>query len=301
MPDVVLTEFPVGFACLMSEHSSQTLRNIEKSIKGAKHFVTYSEHIKWKTLVHEFHQDPDSITVIHHGTNTLSHLINLNGFGEQSNFAKHSMCKSFVNSALSRMAIIKNDSNVKFIFYSSQFRPNKNIINLLKAYQFLLKRKYIGIKLVLTGNIDNLADIGQFISDNNLNDDIICLYGLSEIELSSFYYLSELAVNPSLSEGGFPFTFSEALSVDTPVVMSRIPVSEEIITCPHLRQEMFFDPYDWKDMAERILWALNNKETLLGMQKTLYQKLSERTWEDCANEYIELLDKISDVNLKEIP
>jgi len=57
---------------------------------------------------------------------------------------------------------------------------------------------------------------------------------LVEFRIAACYKLADLAVNPSLSEGGFPFTFTEALSVGTPVVMARIPVTEEIIPGQHI-------------------------------------------------------------------
>jgi glycosyltransferase involved in cell wall biosynthesis len=116
---------------------------------------------------------------------------------------------------------------------------------------------------------------------------------LTTKELAAFYQLADLAVNPSLSEGGCPFTFTEALSVNTPVVMARIPVAIEVLTDSALQEKMFFDPYDWKDMAGRIAWALANHEDLLEVQLKTYTELKKRTWVDVVNEHITLLDRIS--------
>jgi glycosyltransferase involved in cell wall biosynthesis len=105
-----------------------------------------------------------------------------------------------------------------------------------------------------------------------------------------------LAVNPSLSEGGCPFTFTEALSVDTPVVMARIPVTEEVLTDPQLQEISFFDPYDWQDCARRIEWGLAHPQELLARQRITYDQLSQRSWSDVVNEHIEVLDRISRVD-----
>ena len=75
--------------------------------------------------------------------------------------------------------------------------------------------------------------------------------------------------------------------------MARIHVTEEIITDPELQKSMLFDPYDWKDMAEKIEWGLNNKEALLAIQKPFYNQLVQRTWDDVVNDYIKILDQIS--------
>jgi glycosyltransferase involved in cell wall biosynthesis len=123
---------------------------------------------------------------------------------------------------------------------------------------------------------------------------VLCLHGLTARELAACYRLAELAVNPSLSEGGCPFTLTEALSVGTPVVMGRIAVTEEVITDPALQDVMLFDPYDWKDMAARIEWALQNREALLTRQLKFYAKLSQRTWRHVVDEHIAILDRISE-------
>ena len=34
-------------------------------------------------------------------------------------------------------------SDVRYIFYASQNRPHKNILNLIKAYEYILRKKYI--------------------------------------------------------------------------------------------------------------------------------------------------------------
>jgi glycosyltransferase involved in cell wall biosynthesis len=185
------------------------------------------------------------------------------------------------------------NTDLRFIFYASQLRPNKNIISLLRAYDHLLKRRFIGHKLFLTGNPRELDEIVEFIADNNLQNDVLCLHGLSEQELAACYHLADLAVNPSLSEGGCPFTFTEALSVGTPVVMARIPVTEEVIIDRALRELMCFDPYNWKDMANKIEWALQNRELLLSRQLPVYEKLAQRTWRNVVDEYVAILDQIS--------
>jgi glycosyltransferase involved in cell wall biosynthesis len=99
--------------------------------------------------------------------------------------------------------------------------------------------------------------------------------------------------SPSLSEGGCPFTFTEALSVNTPVVMARIAVTEEILDQPELQETTFFDPFDWEDMARRIEWALSHRDELLSLQQNIYQSLIKRTWTDVVNEHITVLEAIS--------
>jgi glycosyltransferase involved in cell wall biosynthesis len=297
VPDVVLADFPVGFAPVGGQRVLDNFRQVEKAIEGGQHFVTYSEDVKWRTLVGRYHVDSEAIKVVTHGSNRLDDLVVVTGFPDNE-AATDSLCRNLFRAALCKA--VNNgyagnfgSEDVRFIFYASQFRPNKNVITLFKAYEHLLKRRYVGHKLVLTGNPNSLPEIAQFITEHNLENDVLCLHGLSAQELAACYRLADLAVNPSLSEGGCPFTFTEALSVGTPVVMARIPVTEEVITDPELQQQMLFDPYDWKEMADKIEWGLNNRCVLLAKQKPLYNQLSQRTWRHVVDEYVEILDSIS--------
>jgi glycosyltransferase involved in cell wall biosynthesis len=297
VPDVVLSEFPIAFSSLGGDRTLQTFGLVEATIEGGDHFVTYSEHTKYQTLVERYQVSSAAIVVVPHGASRLDDLITVSGFPDNE-ASTDAFCGNLFHGALYKAIGTQRASNfdsgdVEFIFYASQFRPNKNVITLLRAYAHLLKRRYIGHKLVLTGNPNLLPEVAQFIRDHNLQNDVLCLRGLSAQELAACYRLADLAVNPSLSEGGCPFTLTEALSVGTPVVMARIAVTEEVVTDPELQSLMLFDAFDWEDMANRIEWALRNKETLLDHQLKLYAKLSQRTWRNVVDEHIAILDRIS--------
>jgi hypothetical protein len=75
--------------------------------------------------------------------------------------------------------------------------------------------------------------------------------------------------------------------------MSRIPVVEEILTDPGLCKVTLFDPYDWRDCAERIEWAIQNRSHLLNIQTKFYTSLAKRTWSDVVQEYVNVLEGLS--------
>lgn len=302
VPDVVLNDFPVSFSSIGGNRIFDTFELIQLAIRAGEHFVTYSEAVKWNTLVDCYGISSSAVTVVNHAPNVLNNLVDIAGF-QDADATSIQYCKRLLSDAIRRNHADRyknsfDNGAVKFIFYASQFRPNKNILSLLTAYEFLLRKKFIGYKLILTGGLNTLPEIKKFIVTNNLENDVLCLHGLSVQELAACYKLADLAVNPSLSEGGCPFTFTEALSVGTPVVMAKIPVTEEILTDPELQQMTFFDPYDWQDMADRIEWALNHRSQLLDKQQKTYDVLSKRTWSDVVNEHIAILERISSVDTK---
>lgn len=296
VPDIVLSNFPVSFSSVSGNRFLEVFNSVEKTIEQADHFVTYSDDVKYTTLVHRYHVNPDAVSVVRHGTNRLDELISVSA-PSQGIDMQDALCENLFRGALHKAignpGAVNFHNGVRFIFYASQFRPNKNVISLLRAYEYLLKRRYIGYKLVLTGNPKDIPEVARFISDHNLQNDVLCLHGLSARELAACYRLADLAVNPSLSEGGCPFTLTEALSVGTPVVMAKIAVTEEVVTDPDMRDLMLFDPYDWKAIADKIEWALQNKELLLERQLPLYNKLAERTWQNVVDEHVAILDRIS--------
>jgi glycosyltransferase involved in cell wall biosynthesis len=298
VPDVVLTDFPAGFALHGGSNLRKNFQQLEKAIGGGEYFVTYSHQTKWHTLVERYGVEPDTVFVVPHGANRLDELVSIAGFADNE-AATDALCRKLFRAALQRAvdnpyekSVTFNDE-ARFLFYASQFRPNKNLLSLLRAYEYLLKRRFIGHKLLLTGKAPEMSDVKRFIIEKNLQNDVLCLHGLSEQELAACYRLADLAVNPSLSEGGCPFTFTEALSVGTPVVMARIPVTEEVIIEPELQELMLFDPYDWTDMADKIEWGLHNRDLLLARQKPFYDRFAQRSWRNVVDEYVAILDLIS--------
>lgn len=297
VPDVVLTDFPVGFASINGDYTMQVFEKVQQAIGAADNVVAYSHAVKWSTLVDRYGMDASKVAVIHHAPNRLDHAVTVRGFPDNEKTTLHH-CRNLLFRALQKSQNVDytagiTNGDIQFLFYASQFRPNKNVLTLLRAYEYLLRRRYLPHKLILTGNPMHLAEIRRYIVEHRLEHEVLCLPRLSVHELAACYKLASLAVNPSLSEGGCPFTFTEALSVGTPVVMARIPVTEEVLTDVRLQEATLFDPYDWQDCARRIEWGLAHREELLALQRATYQQLSQRTWTDVVNEHIEVLDRIS--------
>lgn len=304
VPDVVLSEFPVAFSEIGGDRFLENFNAVEQAIAGGTHFVTYSDQIKRETLIKKYSINPSMINVIRHAPNDLSHWINIKGYIDNE-AATRNYCQLLLMSSLQKSSHPDYSASffnktVKYLFYASQFRPSKNVITLLHAYEYLLRKRYISHKLILTGDPATLPIINDFIIKHNLKNEVLCLHGLTSAELAACYKLADLAVNPSLSEGACPFTLTEALSVDTPVVMSQIPVTDEIIKEDLLRNKMLFDPYDWKSMANCIEWALENRAWLLAHQQEVYDELSQRSWSDVVDEHIAVLERISAGKFTEI-
>jgi glycosyltransferase involved in cell wall biosynthesis len=295
VPDIVFTDAAVGFAMLdAGNHFVPTLAQIEATLRTGRAFTTYSTHVAETVLRERYGVPAERITVIPHAAADLDRLVTTHGFAD-NDAASRGYCRTLLRGALAKCtqqayAAQFANTGVRFLFYASQFRPSKNVIGLLRVYERLLRKRYLGHKLLLTGDPNAIPEIAAFIAERRLQHDVLCLRGLSAAELAACYRLAELAVNPTFSEGGCPFTLTEALSVGTPVVMSRIPVTTEVVRDPALQALMLFDPRDMQAMEERIVWGLAHRRELLAAQLPLYRRLAERTWDRVVDEHVVALE-----------
>lgn len=299
VPDFVVADFPVEFARLGGDLFGETVQRIEQTISAGDHFVTYSDEVREHTLVKRFGIDAQRVSVVPHGANRLDRVLD-EAVGGAGTAGREEACRALLRSAVKkaesvggRPPAVPASGPGPFLFYASQIRPNKNVGTLLAAFHHLVRTRFVSHRLVMTGSPHVMPEIAALVSELGLQDDVLFLRGLSEPELAACYHLADLAVNPSLSEGGCPFTFTEAVSVDTPVVMARIAVTEEVILDPALRSWMLFDPYDWRDVAATIERGLSRAAELLALQKPVYRRLALRTWREVVGDHVAILDELT--------
>ena len=293
VPDFVVSLAPVAFAQIGGEAFRKTIEKIDRTIRGGDHFITYSQHVKQDTLITRFGMDPSRVTVVPHGANTLDNVLEKAARGGDVDAVARSLLASALGKAEAidgRLPVVCGDSPGRYLFYASQLRPHKNIGTLLKAFRWLLDEGHLSHRLVLTCSPSMSVKTQELVKELSLYDDVLFLVRLSEEELAACYHQAELAVNPTLSEGACPFTFTEALSVDTPVVMSRIAVTEEVLSDKQLQRTMLFDPYDWRDMARAIRHGIEHHSELLDMQQHFYRTLAQRTWREVSRDTIRALE-----------
>jgi glycosyltransferase involved in cell wall biosynthesis len=285
-----MIDAPVHFA----KHATlNAFENLRRSVACADRLICYSEHVKATHLCRRFGIDAAHVSVIEHApvdtrVPFLKPLYNSLGMPD----AAALMLREFLADGAGERQLRGVDlTEAPFVFYASQVRPHKNILTLIKAHELLLRRDLVDVKLVLTGDLfaPEAQALADYVQRRRLQYDVISLPRVPARILSALFALARLAVCPTLFEGGLPFTFTEALAVGTPVIMSRIPVVEEKITDVALASMMLFDPYDERDLCERMHWALANRAKLLSMQRVLNARFATRTWDDVAADYLEVM------------
>lgn len=295
-PDMVTDEFAGPFSVYFC--SKQT-SDVRKSIQDGQYYITYCNYLKETLLIQKFGKKSEDIIAIPHAVNDSQHYIDVSecfcrdGFPYDVNMR---FARAILKSAMGKVMEVGNYlyssecafsmEDVRYLFYASQVRGNKNILNLVKAYEQILKEKNIPIKLFLTANINNSVELNEYVKSHGLQYDVLFFNSVTNQQLAALYKCAELVVNPTFYEGGFPFTFGEGMSVGTPSVMSKIPQVTEVFDNSEY-EDFLFDPYDVDDMVEKIVYGLRYREELYVKQEKIFLNMNMRTWEDVGKEYVE--------------
>ena len=305
VPDLVYLDFPIEFLEVFGkEMLSNIHNNIKDTIKYASATISYSDYVAENHAKKLFKGDASLVKVVHHANvETINELKKMHDrTGLDYTTLSTRIIKNYIKHKTRNKATLEEKylsgiswENIEYIFISSQVRPHKNYLNIFKAFEKVLRQDYRNIKLVITGNPGGMVEVAEFIKNRKLQYDILPITALPPKVHAAFYQRAALTVVPTLFEGGFPFCFSESLSVNTPVIMSDIPVTAEVIQDEKLRKEMLFDPYNVDDIRKKMIWALDNKEELDTSQIKLYEELKKRTWDDVADEYIQCFREVKEL------
>lgn len=304
-PDLVTSLYPIEFHNVPGALYSTA--KIKQTLEKGKYFITYSEFIRQTLLIRDYRKNPDNVIAIKHINNNSKPFIEIANARSSELNSKHQydlvLCKKLLNKAISRScptyyARNMNFDNVHYIFYSSQIRPHKNFISLLKAFEYLIHTKYLQIKLVLTGNVvkDSCSSVSKYIYEHNLEYDVLSFNRVSATVLAALYRCADLVVNPSMYEGGFAFSLGESMSVGTPCILANTPFEMEVLE-PEGLEDITFDPTDWESIADKIEYGLSHREELYSRELPLYQKIMKRTPQLVAAEYIKAFEYFNNKNV----
>lgn len=303
-PDLVTEEFP--YLCAGQPGFVSSTQTCRATIQTGEYFITYCDYLR-DTLLNDRY-GKEQVCVIAHPLNSMLSSIQIDPEIEKRLNAKISFTDAFANEKLDTLwphikywqkywvnfNFVSSFRDVRYIFYASQARPYKNILNLLRAYRKLIVERYINVKLILTCDLKMVPELHKYVEEHGMQPDVLAFQGVDGQELASLYRCAELVVNPTLYEGGFPFTFGEGMSVGTPSVMSDIPQVRSVVQKYGLENVMLFDPNDPDAIAEKIGFGLAHKAELYQQELPMYRDMESRTEEVVAQEYIEAFQRFID-------
>ncbi|MGC4128123.1 MAG: glycosyltransferase family 1 protein [Bergeyella sp.] len=149
----------------------------------------------------------------------------------------------------------------EFVLNVGTIEERKNALTIVKAI------KNLDTKLVLVGRKTKYYEqIEQYVRNNDMQDKIIHLAGISQRELAVVYQLATVMAYPSAFEG-FGIPIIEALFSKTPVITTNSGVFPEAGGA----HSLYINPSDEKELQEKIEFLLKNPEKRV--------TIAEKGWE----------------------
>lgn len=174
-----------------------------------------------------------------------------------------------------------------YLLYVGNIKPHKNLVRLLRAFQ-LIKDK-IPHDLVLVGKKDGFitGDTAVVKLAEQLEGRVIFSGYVEDEELKQYFVQATAFVFPSLYEG-FGLPPLEAMACGCPVIVSNTASLPEVCG----ERAIYCDPYDEKDIAEKILQLIKNK-SILNKKIDVYKKdVHLFSWDICTNEIEKMIKDV---------
>ncbi|MFQ5952677.1 MAG: glycosyltransferase [Candidatus Omnitrophota bacterium] len=143
-----------------------------------------------------------------------------------------------------------------YLLYTGNFKPHKNLENLIKAFDLLPEELKNGYRLFLIGGSDReAASLEQAVKERGLSGKVVPISMVDRDEVFVFLKNASAFVFPSLAEG-FGIPPVEAMAAGIPVASSDLAPMREVLGDAAL----FFDPYNPEDISRAILKLIREKD-----------------------------------------
>lgn len=152
------------------------------------------------------------------------------------------------------------------IFYIGVIGKRKNLLNLIKALPYV-KKEVKNFKLVVAGKVRDKAyfqQIQKYILKHELSDNIEFLGTINEERKYKEFSKMSFLVLPSFQETA-PMVISEAFAAGKPVIASNVGGIPYMIG--DNERGLLVNPFDKIDIAEKIIYFLENPEEIKKMGK----------------------------------
>lgn len=294
MPDIVTSVFPLRFSEAINAAQIEEMR---LAVLHTDALVCYSKYVRDQQLLRVFPIEARGkrIVVIPQGYFGVKNVDN-DHFLSVKNFlnGQRSLIKNVFPTLMFQSPVV-DFTQFNYILYPTVDRPHKNMLTLVRAFSKVLREKHRNVKLVLT-TPDPTGDVAEYIVRNRLHYDVIFMPTVPLNVLDKLFQGASLMVHSSLAEGGDVFNFSRAATVSTPSLLADVAVVREMFERGSVPKEQYeewlFHPADFVQLANKIDEILCNPKEFTEKQFANVENLSEYSFFDMANRYLELYESI---------
>ncbi len=207
----------------------------------------------------------------------------------------------FYNVALDKITLVYNgfqelrptehntislEANMKpFFFFAGKIKFRKNVHGIVSAFILFKKKTHVDCKLVIAGDSggEYCHTIVQELEKNGLAHEVFFVGYVSKAMLYALYANACAFVFPSLNEG-FGMPILEAMSLETPVITSKISSMAEIAGDATL----LVNPFDIEDISNAMEKVFFNSELRTKLIQKGFQRAKLFSWQKAVREYLAL-------------
>jgi len=174
----------------------------------------------------------------------------------------------------------------RFILSLGTIEPRKNLVGLIKAYDYLRQNypELATVKLVIAGgNGWKFKEVYQASKDSLFKDDIKFLGFVEASDKCPLYNLAEVFAFPSFYEG-FGFPPLEAMACGTPVVASFASSIPEVVG----ESGILVDPYDTAQIGQALADILLDENLAKTLSQLGLEQAKKFNWQITARSYLKL-------------
>lgn len=179
----------------------------------------------------------------------------------------------------------------KVILYVGWLIERKGPQVLLRSLEYIKEEK---IKVIIVGPDYGIkSELENIIREKKLEKKVLLLGEVSFGDLRVMYVMADIFVFPTITEDeGFGIVALEAMASGTPVIASNIAAIPEVVIDQHTG--LLFEPNNEKDLAEKIIYLLNNESIRekLGIQARKIS-MNRFSWESSAKKLLEIYDRVT--------
>lgn len=147
---------------------------------------------------------------------------------------------------------IKND----YFIYSAWEWVEKNYEKLIHVFSMLKKEKYKVDLVFIWDDISKNISLRNTIIELSMQDNIHFLWVVKTSEKILFYKNSLWVIYPSFYEP-FPFSLTEAVFLDTPIISSELKIVSNIFK----DKIVYFSPISINNIFEKLKYFIDNNKT----------------------------------------
>ncbi|BBA79311.1 mannosyl transferase B [cyanobacterium endosymbiont of Rhopalodia gibberula] len=236
------------------------LERIKRCLAWTDLIITFSESNK-QDLIEYFNINSERIQITYEASRYSSYKIR----PDKIELLKNSIDYNF---------------SIPYLLFVSTLEPRKNVITLIKAFDYLKEQNKIPHNLILIGQKGwKYQSIFEAIENSKYQQSIYYLNYLSDELLALFYAQTEAFIYPSFYEG-FGLPVLEAMTLGSPVITSNTSSLPEIAGDAAL----LINPNDFLELAEAILKVISDSQLREELTKKGKERAKLFSWEKTAQE-----------------